>query len=492
MKHIVIAGGGFGGLYTAYHLEKRFRHNQGEMLLSLISHENYFTFQPMLSEVVGGILGPLDSITPLRDMLKTTAIYRQEILAINLEDQELTLSNFHGEPHTLNYDHLVLGLGAVTDFRTTPSLQAHALPFRTLSDSMAIRSQVIDCVEAAAVEKDPARRKALLTFVVGGGDFHGVEVVAEINDLARHVAAKTPGLSANDPHVVLASPSSALYEGQLDPQLGEKAYLLLKKRGVDIRLSQSLIEATACSATLDGGESLSTMTTLSSLPLLPNPLIEGLPLEKEGGRLLAEATLNIKGQDSLWAIGDCASIPNLIQGGECPPTAQFAIRQAKTLAHNIWAACKSEATLPFRFRCLGLMGSLGNHRAVGQIIGGIRLSGWIGWIMWRLIYWMKLPTIGRRIRVLKAWMIQAFLPIQTTSLHLHDRNPSPLSFPANLPLPRGKYYLLIRGSLSQPCPLFSPIETLSQPITTTSPALLLPLSADAYSACTFSKDKDKE
>jgi NADH dehydrogenase len=192
MKKIVILGGGFGGVYTALHLEKALKKYRDSIEIILVNRENYFTYQPMLAEVVGGSIDILDSVTCLRSLLKHTSIYIREVTSINTETKEITLSpNFSHKDVIINYDHLVLALGSVTDFRTSPGgLAEHALPFKDLSDALSLRNRIIDVIETAAQESDAKERKTLLTFVVGGGGFSGVEVVAEINDLARKKATK--------------------------------------------------------------------------------------------------------------------------------------------------------------------------------------------------------------------------------------------------------------------------------------------------------------
>ncbi|WP_420421095.1 FAD-dependent oxidoreductase [Simkania sp.] len=415
-KRIVILGGGFGGAYTAMHLQK-FLNKQDDFEITLVNRENYFVFQPMLAEVVGGSLGLLDTINPLRKLLPKTALYVREIEAIDIEGKKIFLApKFTHKSVELPYDHLVLALGNVTDFKGMSGLHEHALPFKNLADAITIRNQVIDVIEAASSEKDPYLRRQLLTFVVGGGGFSGTEVVAEVNDFVRKMAKQYNSIDSNEIKVVLAHSKDRLMERELSASLGEYAGKLLKRRGVDIRFNVHLIAATPEEAVLDSGERIASKTIISTVPSSPNPLIEGLPLKTVKGKIIADATMLAEGRDDVWSLGDCAAVPNLEAGGICPPTAQFAIRQAKVLAHNIVASIRNKQNKEFRFKALGMMGALGHHSAVAELFGKFKFSGLIAWFMWRMIYWAKLPGLDRKIKVALSWILDTIVPIEAVQM----------------------------------------------------------------------------
>jgi NADH dehydrogenase len=233
-KRIIVLGGGFGGVYTALHLEKLFRHRDDYELV-LVSRENYFTYQPMLSEIIGGSVGILDMVSSLRSLLKRTHIYVREISSIDTTDQTVILSpNFDHTNLILRYDHLVLAFGTVTDFRYSPGgLHEHALGFKTLSDAIRLRNRLIDVIEAAATESSKEARRQLLTFVVGGGGFSGVEVVAEINDFVRRLVKKYPTLKNAPIQVTLLHSKERLMERELSESLSLYAEKILRKRGVE-------------------------------------------------------------------------------------------------------------------------------------------------------------------------------------------------------------------------------------------------------------------
>ncbi|PCI78064.1 pyridine nucleotide-disulfide oxidoreductase [Candidatus Aerophobetes bacterium] len=419
-QHILILGGGFGGTYTAIHLEKQIKKHKLDCIISLVNRENYFVFQPMLAEVVGGSLDVLDTVNPLRKLLPKTQLYVREIDRIDIENKQVILApKFTHKPYILSYDHLVLSLGNVTDFRGIAGLHEHALPFKNLADSIAIRNQIIDVIEAASYEKDPQLKKELLTFVVGGGGYSGTEVVAEINDLCRTLVKNYPTISQEDIAIYLIHSRDHLMNNELSRSLSEYAANLLQKRGVTILFNTHLASATPTEALLDNGERIKAKTIISTVPSSPNPLIEPLPLELDKGKILTDATLLAKNQTSVWALGDCAKIPNLQAGGFCPPTAQFAIREGKTLSYNIIASILNKPKKEFYFKALGMMGALGHRSAVGEVMGKFKFSGIIAWLLWRAIYWAKLPGLDRKIKVALSWSLDTLFPREAVQLKAH-------------------------------------------------------------------------
>ncbi|MCB1110599.1 MAG: FAD-dependent oxidoreductase, partial [Chlamydiia bacterium] len=374
-------------------------------------------FQPMLAEVVGGSLGLLDTINPLRKLLPKTKLYVREVDSIDIENQKVILApKYSHTPFELSYDHLVLGLGTVTDFRGMSGLHEHALPFKNLADSVAIRNQVIEVLEGAANEKDPLLKQKLLTFVVGGGGFSGTEVVAEVNDLVRKLAKKYEEIDRNQIRVILVHSKDRLMEREMPESLGTYAAKLLMRRGVEIRFNCHLKAATPEEAVLDTGERIPSKTVISTVPSSPNPLIEGLPLNLVKGKIVADATMQVEGKKNLWSIGDCAAIPHLAGEGICPPTAQFAIREAKVLAYNIAATLNGKSKKEFRFKALGMMGALGHQSAVAELFGIFKFSGICAWLLWRMIYWLKLPGIDRKIKVALSWILDTMIPIEAVQI----------------------------------------------------------------------------
>ncbi len=417
-KRILILGGGFAGVYTAMRLERLFR-RQPEIEIALVNRENYFVFQPMLAEVVSGNIGLLDTVSPLQKLIPRTRIYVRDIESIDLEHREVVLApGLRPQPLLLKWDHLVVALGTVTDFRGISGLQQHALPFKNLADAVRLRNHLIHVLNEAEIEADPERRKQLLTCVVAGGGFSGVEVAAEINDFLRSAAKRFHNFGSADIRVILVHSGVRILERELSESLSLYAQSILRRRGVELLLGQRLRTATPDAAVLASGERLLCRTLVSTVPSFANPILEKLPVEKEGGRIVVNAFLQATGAAGLWAVGDAARIPNAADGGYCPPTAQHAIREASRLAENLAASMRGQKLRPFSFPGLGKMGSLGHRSAVAELIGGIRISGFPAWVLWRFVYWWKLPGIDRQLKVAFSWLLDLVLPPETVQLRM--------------------------------------------------------------------------
>jgi NADH dehydrogenase len=430
MKRVVIIGGGFAGVYAARQLERKLRRRRDVEIL-LFCRENYTVFQPMLAEVISGTIGLTDVVSPLRRMLKRTHVHVREVESIDVTNKTISIAaGFRPHNHVEKYDHLVIAPGTVTDFRGLPGLPEHALPFKNLADALELRTRVIRALEEADVESDePDLRRQLLTFVVAGGGFSGVEVVAELNDFVRHVAKLYRRIDPKEIRVVLVHGQDRILP-EMKPKLGVFAQKILRKRGVELLLNCRLQAATGESAVLagPGGTTITipTKTLVSTIPASPHPLIDSLKLPKtKNGRLTVDGTLRVKDQDDVWALGDCASVPTR-DGAPCPPTAQHATRQAKLVAENIVAAIdagaaaggtKALALGEFDFKGLGKMGSLGRRNAVAEIFG-ISVSGFLAWFLWRTIYLSKIPGWGRRLKVVASWTLDLFLQPDLVELRL--------------------------------------------------------------------------
>jgi NADH dehydrogenase len=414
-KRIVVIGGGFAGIYTCAALEKLQR---DDFEIVLVNKENHFVFQPLLPEVISGQIGLLDVVSPIRRLLPKTELHVREVESINLQDQTITTSTgFHPHPHVLGYDHLIFALGTVTDFRGLRGLPEHAFPFKTLSDALTLRNHVIRALEEAAIEQhDDALRTRLLTFVIAGGGFSGVEVCAELNDFVREVAAQYRGIDPKAIRVVLVHSQDRILP-EMNEKLAAFAQRILERRGVEIRLHARLLAATGDGAVLADGTVIDTKTIVSTVPSSPHPLVEALALPKtKNGRIEVDGTLAVKGSQNLWAVGDCAMVP-APDGGFAPPTAQHATRQASTAAQNVVARIRGGSLETFAFKGLGKMGSLGHQSAVAEVLG-LRVSGFAAWFLWRTIYLMKVPGWGRRVKIAASWTLDLFLPPEIVQLRL--------------------------------------------------------------------------
>ena len=405
---VLIVGGGFGGVYTAMTLEKLLRKDPS-VEVGLISKENYLVFQPMLPEVISGSIGILDTITPIRRLCPNTNLYTREVESIDLRTKTVTTSaGVRPRPSQLEYDHLVIAVGNITSLVGQPGLAEHALPFKYLGDALLLRNHLIHTLEEADIESDSELRRALLTFVVAGGGFSGVEAVAELNDFVRAVARSFRRINPAEIHVVLLH-AGPLILPELPENLARFAQRLLQRRGVDIRLDTRLAGATSESALLEGGDKIPTKTLVSTVPGAPNPLVAGLPCKKERGRIVVDEYLEVLDYPGVWAVGDCAWVVDHKTGQPCPPTAQHATREAACLAKNLVATLRGGPKRPFAFQAFGKLAALGHRSAVADV-GGVKLSGFIAWLLWRAIYLMKMPGFDRKLRVSTDWFLDLVLP----------------------------------------------------------------------------------
>jgi NADH:ubiquinone reductase (H+-translocating) len=414
---VVVLGGGFGGVYTALALE-RLAAKGSAVDVALVNRENYLVFQPMLAEVIAGDVGILDTVSPLRQLLTRTELFVREVEGVDLQRRVVTLgAGLTPQTHELEFDHLVLALGNVTDFRGVPGLPEHALPFKTLADSVRIRNHVINVLEQSSIVRDPEVRRTMLTFVVAGGGFSGTEVAAALNDFVRHAVEHYRSIPREDVRIVLVHSGTHVLERELTPRLARYATTTLTEQGIELMLGQRLVAASPQSAVLSDGTRIATRTLISTVPSSPNPIIEQLGLPISRGRLQCDATTAVKDGDRVWAVGDCGLVP--MPGGEpSPPTAQHAIRQAKVVAANILATQTGAPRRSFAFTGLGKLGALGHRRAVAELPGGFTVEGVPAWLMWRGIYWSKLPGAARKTRVAVSWLSDLVLPPHPVQLNL--------------------------------------------------------------------------
>jgi len=405
---ILILGGGFGGVYTAIALERLLKRDSS-VEIALVSKENYLVFQPMLPEIISGSIGILDTISPIRRLCPNTNLYTRTIESIDLKRGRIrAAAGFGSQQGDLAYDHLVIALGNVTSMASQPGLCEYALPFKNLGDALTVRNHIIHVLEEADIERDGDMRRMLLTFVVAGGGFSGVEAVAELNDFVRAGATSFRNINPAEIRVVLLHAGSLILP-ELPEGLARFAQRLLAKRGVEIRLDTRLRGATAGAALLEGGEHIETRTLVTTVPSAPNPLVAALPCRMERGRIVVDQYLAVPEYSGVWAVGDCAWALDGTTGQPCPPTAQHAVRQARCVAENLVATLRNQPRRAFAFQALGKMGSLGHHAAVAEIFG-LKLSGFLAWWLWRTIYLMKLPGLDRKIRVATDWALDLILP----------------------------------------------------------------------------------
>jgi NADH dehydrogenase len=428
-RRIVILGGGFAGMRTAECLEKELPASNA-VSITVVSNTNALLFTPMLAEVAGSSLEPSHISTPLRSSLRRAEFIRGLATRIDFEGRRVILDESPeiesgAIPRAVPFDHLVFALGSVSNYLGMSNVEKLAFDFKSLLDAIQIRNHVIEKFERADRERDPSRRRALLTFVIAGGGFAGVELAGSLNDFAHGILADYPNLSPEDLSVVLVHSRERILP-ELSESLGRYAQERMEARGVSFRLKTRVADVRPGVVVLSDSE-IPSDTLVWTAGTAANPLLKSLPMEKDKrGCLVVDKTLGLPGHPEFWALGDCAAVVDAKTGKPCPPTAQFAIRQAEVLAKNIRAQLQGRPKQNFHFDSLGALCVVGHQTACAELTvpflrsRSVRFSGLFAWLVWRTIYLSKLPGLERKIRVLVDWTIELFFPrdiVQTIELN---------------------------------------------------------------------------
>jgi NADH dehydrogenase len=401
---VLILGGGFGGLYAALEFERR---RVPGVEITLVTQENFFLFTPMLHEVAASDLDLTTIVNPIRKLLRQVRTFVGEVQSVDLAARRVLVTHgYTHHAHALDYDHLVLALGSVTNFFGIAGCAERALTMKTLRDAMELRNRLISHLEEADTECAKADREPLLTITVAGGGFAGVETIGSINDFIRAALPYYPNLKPEMLRLVLVHPGEFVLP-ELGPELGRYASEQLRRRGVEIHAGCKVTAVTPRDVTVSDGTKIPSFTLIWTAGSAPNPVLNAIDLPKERGRLKVEATLQVEGHPEIWALGDCALIPDLKKGGYHPPTAQHASREGRILTHNLLAAVQGGRSKPFEFSTLGLLASIGQRTGVARILG-MNFSGFAAWWLWRTIYLSKLPRTEKKVRVALDWTLDLF------------------------------------------------------------------------------------
>ncbi len=400
---VLILGGGFGGIYAAIELERALR-DRDSVNITLVTRDNYFLFTPMLHEVAASDLEMNTIINPLRKLLRRVKTFTGNIETINLERRCVAVTHgFDRHVHELPYDHLIIALGSSTNFFGLPGVQDAALTIKTLDDAIELRNRLITHLEEANSECAAGERQPLLTFVVVGAGFAGVETLGGINDFVRDAIRFYPNLTPEFVRTILVS-SDEFILPELGSKLGAYAQRKLAARGVEIITSARVTGVRDGIVELSDGRTISATTLIWAAGNAPNPLVAALPMPKNGGRILVNEYLAVDGFPGIWALGDCASIPDRKTGGFHPPTAQHAIREGRCVARNVAADILRGRKRPFRFSTLGRLAAIGRRSGVANVFG-LNFSGFLAWWLWRTIYLFKLPRLEKKMRVALDWTL---------------------------------------------------------------------------------------
>ena len=411
MPRIVILGGGFAGVAVARRLERRLRADEAE--LALISHENFTVFTPMLPEVSSGSLEPRHIVTPVRAQLRRTTFVLGEISRIDLAAREVAARHvITGALTTLRFDQVVLALGSVTSTFGIPGVEEHTLALKTLEDAETLRNRIVAALEQAVVTAPGPERDRLLTFVVVGGGYTGCECAGELVDLFHSVVAFYRPLRLADIRMVLIEAGNVLLP-DLPPQMGRYTTRNLARRKVELILGDGVTRIDAYGIALQSGRMVPAATIVWSAGVRPSPVLKDLPglVHARNGGIVVGQDFRALGRSDVWALGDCAWIPTKPDAQQSdrsawyPATAQHAIREGPALADNLVAALRGTPTKPFHFTALGTMASLGARSGVAALPGGIVLTGFLAWFLWRSYYLARLPGLDRRFRVTIDWTL---------------------------------------------------------------------------------------
>src|SRR6266705_97992 len=399
---IVILGGGFGGLYTALEIERTIARD-ADVDVTLVNHDNFFLFTPMLHEVAASDLDMTHIVNPIRKLLKRVQFFQGDVERIYLDQKRIEVS--HGADHhhhELEYDHLVIGVGNITNYYNLPGLEQHALTMKSLGDAIFLRNRLIQNMEEADFECTDARTP-LMTIVIAGGGFAGVETVAAVNDFLRDAIPFYKNLHERDLRVVLVHSGTVILP-ELSEKLGAYAGRKLAERGVEIRLNTRVLGYRNGVVELSDGSSVPTKTLVWTAGTAPHPILDTLPCKRERGRIATDRYMEVPAWPGVWAVGDCASTLDPRTGNPYPPTAQHALRPGRTLARNLCASIRGEAKKPFVFSALGQLAAIGKRTGVAQIFG-MNFSGFIAWWLWRTLYLSKLPRLEKKCRVALDWTL---------------------------------------------------------------------------------------
>lgn len=411
MKYdVLVLGGGFAGAYCAKALGA-----DRSLKVGLVAERNVLVFHPMLAEVAGATLSPLDVVHPLRHFCRQADVLQGKVQRIDWANKKVIVDGGRfTRNHEIGFDHLVVNLGSITDLSRVPGMAEYGLPMKSAADAVRIRTAVINRLEEANLVEDETVRRRLLTFVIVGGGYTGVETAGQILDLVTSAKRFYANLKEKPARVALIHSRPHLLE-EIGPELGDHAMKVLQKRGMEVILNTRVTEATTSKIIYGNGEFIETHTIISSIGNAPNPtvldLCRQLGIETEKGRIPTESTMRVKDHPNLWAAGDCAAVP-WNDNGEMktsPPTAQLALRQGSQLGANVLRTLAGKAPLPFTYRYMGQLATVGEREAVAEILG-FRFSGFIAWWMWRTIYLAKLPGVLRKLRVMVNWTFELFFP----------------------------------------------------------------------------------
>ena len=413
-KKIVILGGGFAGVECARKLESDFA-NDSEIEIVMISEDNFLLFTPMLPQVASGMIETRHIIMPIRTICERTTFYEGRVKNIDPYGKIVNLWGT-GEKRgiSIHYDFLVVALGSQTNFFGLSDVEKHAYTMKTLNDAVMLRNRIVDMLEQAENETNPILRKSLLTFVIVGGGFAGIETAGELMDLLLDARKHYPNIHRDDINVIVLEALPAILPG-FSETLAKFAFEKMLERGIDIKLKTAVTSFDGTEVTvkkLNGSEKeeievIRTNTLVWTAGVTPVNTIKRSMFKTDKGKMVVNDFLEVPDFPGVFAIGDCALFLDPESERPYPPTAQLAEAQAKTAAKNLHALIRNTEKSKFVFKSKGQMAIIGKRTGIASFFGS-NIAGFWAWLLWRNVYLSKIPRMDKRVRVFLDWTIDLF------------------------------------------------------------------------------------
>ncbi|GAA1580653.1 NAD(P)/FAD-dependent oxidoreductase [Kribbella hippodromi] len=415
VPHILVVGGGYVGMYTAYGLRRAAR--KGRIRVTVVDPRSVMTYQPFLPEAAAGSVEPRHVVVPLRKTLKGCRVVTGRVTGIDHAHKVAKVLPEEGPAYELAYDQIVVALGSIARTLPIPGLADEATGFKNVEEAIALRNKVLDRLDVASSQPDPVLRKSALTFVFVGGGYAGVEAFAELEDMARYATRYYDNINPEDMRWVLVEATGRILP-EVGEELGKYTVDQLRKRNMEIRLETRLESCEKGHVILSDGDEFDADTIVWTAGVKANPALAAtdFPLD-EKGRVKTLANLRIEGVEDAWTAGDNAAVPDLTApaGTYCAPNAQHAVRQARRLAANILRVVDGQPPQDYEHKYVGSVASLGLHKGVAQLYG-VKVKGWLAWFLHRTYHVSRVPTFNRKMRVILDWTLALFFRREVTSL----------------------------------------------------------------------------
>lgn len=427
MRRILIVGAGHVGFYVADRLSAKLRKDirRGDIEVMVVDPQQHMTYQPFLPEAAAGHISPRHGVIPLRRGLHRCRIVNGTVTRVNHADRTATVQPIVGPSRDFTYDQIVVAPGSVSRTLPIPGLADNAVGFKTMGEAIYLRNHVLQCLDVAAATNDEDIRRRALSFVVVGAGFAGVEAMAELEDMTRATMRDYEELSPDQMRWTLVEASQRILP-EVGPEMGVYTVEKLLRRGFDIRLNTLLKSCVDGHVVLSDGEEFDSDTIVWTAGVKPHPMLRttDLPLGPKG-HLRCRPTLQVEDDngvvDGAWGAGDSAQVPDLSGFSQfCSPSAQHAVRQAAVMAENIAAVMHNRPVKEYKHKYVGSVASLGLHKGVAHVYG-IKGKGLIAWFMHRSYHLMRVPGLGRKVRVVSDWTLSLMTKRETVQLgELHE------------------------------------------------------------------------